>query len=55
MTPTVGAEREVGVVCRHCGYVEKKTVGWLRTNIEFLCIRCGRDTDIASQNFIRID
>jgi DNA-directed RNA polymerase subunit RPC12/RpoP len=51
----MGAECEIGVVCQHCGRVEKKTIGWLRANIEFLCIRCGRHTEIASPNFKRID
>ena len=55
MTEPMGAEREIGVVCRHCGCVEKKTIGWLRVNVEILCSRCGRDTEIASRNLKRID
>jgi len=51
----MGSEREIGVVCRHCGRVEKKTIGWLRVNTEFLCRGCGRDTDITSEQFKRID
>jgi len=52
---SVGDEREIGVVCKHCGHVEKKRIGWLRANTEFLCSRCGQDTEVFSQNFVRID
>lgn len=51
---SIGDEREIGIICKDCRHVEKKRIGWLRVNTEFLCNRCGRDTELSSQNFVKI-
>lgn len=44
--------------CKQCGRVMKKTVGWVKRNMEFTC-RCGAvirlDADEVGREFAKID
>ncbi len=37
---------EVPLVCPACSNVSKRTVGWLETNQDYTCDRCGAETRV---------